>query len=650
MNRGRNLVTNTAAGTLAALLCFSSLLPAQIGAPVSQQRDESSLKRLSLEELVEIQVTSVSRREERASGAAAAIHVITQEDIRRSGVRSIAEALRLANGLDVARTNGNSWSIGARGFAASSPNKMQVLMDGRSVYSPLFAGTFWDVQGTLLEDIERIEVIRGPGGTLWGANAVNGVINIITKPASATQGGLLVAGGGTDDGFGAVRYGGQAGGRGYYRFYTKYDYFGALALRNGSSAEDPLQRGFLGFRSDWTLTEADRLTMQGDIYRGNAARFNQDDVNTHGGNLLGRWSHQFNNGSELQIQTYYDRTSRDIPPIFFEVRNTYDVEMQHHIMAGARQNVVWGLGYRASADDTRRASLLFFEPEDRTLHWFSVFGQDEIMLIPDRLHLVFGSKFETNTYTGLEVQPTVRLAWNQSGRNLFWGAVSRAVRLPTRLDADLRIDAPGSVIIGNPDQKSEELLAYEFGYRYLAAENVTFNLAGYYNQYDHIRSVEAPVNSGEPQVLGNTLQGHTYGGELEAVFQVTRWWQVQAAYGYVQLHLERKPGSRAINEGTSEANDPKNRFSLRSYMNLPHGFELDFWLRHISGRPIPVPATAAPLSGYATFDVRLGWRPVNRLELSIVGQNLPEAQHAEFPAAVQEEIQRGVYGKVTWSF
>jgi len=650
MNRGRNLVTNTAAGTLAALLCFSSLLPAQIGAPVSQQRDESSLKRLSLEELVEIQVTSVSRREERASGAAAAIYVITQEDIRRSGVRSIAEALRLANGLDVARTNGNSWSIGARGFAASSPNKMQVLIDGRSVYSPLFAGTFWDVQGTLLEDIERIEVIRGPGGTLWGANAVNGVINIITKPASATQGGLLVAGGGTDDGFGAVRYGGQAGGRGYYRFYTKYDYFGALALRNGSSAEDPLQRGFLGFRSDWTLTEADRLTMQGDIYRGNAARFNQDDVNTHGGNLLGRWSHQFNNGSELQIQTYYDRTSRDIPPIFFEVRNTYDVEMQHHIMAGARQNVVWGLGYRASADDTRRASLLFFEPEDRTLHWFSVFGQDEIMLIPDRLHLVFGSKFETNTYTGLEVQPTVRLAWNQSGRNLFWGAVSRAVRLPTRLDADLRIDAPGSVIIGNPDQKSEELLAYEFGYRYLAAENVTFNLAGYYNQYDHIRSVEAPVNPGEPQVLGNTLQGHTYGGELEAVFQMTPWWQLHAAYGHVQLHLEGKPGSRAVNEGTSEANDPQNRFSFRSYMNFPRGVELDFWLRHVSGRPNPVPATAAPLSGYATFDVRLGWRPVNNLELSIVGQNLPEAQHAEFPAAVQEEIQRGFYGKVTWIF
>lgn len=650
MNPGRYLVTNTAAGTLTALLCFSSLLPAQTVAPISQRIAESSVKKLSLEELVEIQVTSVSRREERASNAAAAIYVITQEDIRRSGVRSIAEALRLANGLDVARTNGNSWSIGARGFSVSSPNKMQVLIDGRSVYSPLFAGTFWDVQGTMLEDIDRIEVIRGPGGTLWGSNAVNGVINIITKPASATQGGLVVAGGGTDNDFGAVRYGGKAGTRGYYRFYSKYEYFGALALSNGSSAEDPLQRGFLGFRSDWTLPNSDLLTVEGDIYRGNAARLNQDDINTRGGNLLGRWSHRFGNGSDLQIQSYYDRTSRDLPPIFFEVRNTYDVEMQHNIMAGERHNVVWGLGYRASADNTRKASILFFEPEDRTLHWFSAFGQDEITLMPDRLHLVFGSKFEKNSYTGLEVQPTVRLAWNQSARNLLWGAVSRAVRTPTRLDADLLIDAPGILIVGNPNQKSEELIAYEFGYRYVTLENVTFNLSGYYNQYDHIRSTEAPVKPGESQIFGNTLQGHTYGGELEAVVQLRSWWQVRTTYGFLQLHLERKAGSRAISEGTSEVNDPKHRVSLRSSMNLPHRVELDFWLRGVSGRPIPVPATAVPLSGYATFDVRLGWRPVNNLELSIVGQNLPKAQHAEFPAAVQEEIPRGFYGKVTWSF
>jgi iron complex outermembrane receptor protein len=324
--------------------------------------------------------------------------------------------------------------------------------------------------------------------------------------------------------------------------------------------------------------------------------------------------------------------------------------MQHHLVVGEKQNVVWGFGYRASSDDTRKVPLLFFEPEDRTLHWFNFFGQDEITLVPDRLHLVLGSKFERTTYTGLEVQPTVRLAWSQSAQNLLWGAVSRAARTPSRLDADLRIDVPGIFVLGNPNQKSEELIAYELGYRYLVAENLTFSLAGYYNQYDHVRSVETPAIPGEALILGNALQGHTYGGELETVIQVTPWWQVHAGYSHVQLHLERKPGSRAINEGTSEANDPKNRFSLRSYMNFPRGVELDFWLRHVGGRPNPVPVTAATLPGYATFDVRLGWRPVNNLELSIVGQNLPEAQHAESPAAVQEEIQRGFYGKVRWSF
>ncbi|OFV94250.1 MAG: hypothetical protein A3F68_08580 [Acidobacteria bacterium RIFCSPLOWO2_12_FULL_54_10] len=650
MTRKRCRRIKIAKGTVVTLLWFASLLPAQTGAPVSQQSDESSLKRLSLEELTNIEVISVSRREEPVTQAAAAIAVITQEDIRRSGVRTIADALRLANGLDVARSNGNSWSISSRGFDSSSPNKMQVLLDGRILYSPLFAGTFWDVQGTMLEDIERIEVIRGPGATLWGANAVNGVINIITKTANTTQGGLLVAGGGTETAFGGVRYGGKVGDRGYYRIHSKYDYFGALALRDGSTADDPLQRGFLGFRTDWTLANSDRLTVQGDLYRGNAGRFNQEDVNTRGGNVLGRWTRRFDNGSDLQVLTYYDRTSRGIPPTLFEVRNSYDVELQHGLLVGSRQNVVWGLGYRASADDTRRVPILFFEPENRTLHWFSAFAQDEITLLPDRLELTLGSKFETNSYTGLEVQPTVRLAWNQSVRNLLWGAVSRAVRTPTRLDADLRVDAPGILIIGNPDQQSEELIAYEFGYRYLTNENFTVSVSGYYNQYDHIRSIEEAPRPGESQILGNGLQGHTLGGELGSVVQVRSWWQLRASYAYVSLHLERKEGSRAINEGTSEANDPKHRFSFRSNMNLPHRVELDFWLRSISGRPNPVPVTAARLPGYATFDIRLGWRPLNNLELSIVGQNLPEEQHAEFPAAVQEEIQRGVYGKVVWTF
>ncbi|MBI4460193.1 MAG: TonB-dependent receptor [Acidobacteria bacterium] len=580
--------------------------------------------------------------------AAAAISVITQEDIRRSGVRSIAEALRLANGLEVARSNGNTWNISARGFNGSS-NKMQVLFDGRSIYSPLFSGTFWDVQDTLLEDIDRIEVIRGPGATLWGSNAVNGVINIITKKASDTQDGLFVAGTGTEElGFAGIRYGGRVGDRGHYRIYSKFNYTDALVFRDGRSAEDPLRRGFGGFRTDLALSSTDQLTLQGGIYRINSERFRQEDINARGGNLLGNWSHQFNNGSGLQIQTYYDRTSRSIPPTFDEVRNTYDLESQHNIPVGERQQVVWGLGYRASADRTRDFPILRFEPPDRTLHWFSLYAQDEIALVPERLHLIAGSKFERNTYTGWEVQPTVRLAWTTASRQLLWGAVSRAVRIPTRLDTDPIIFTPPLMILGNKDFQSEELVSYEIGYRVLPQERFSFGLAAFYNDYDNIRSQEAPLAPGGPIVLGNTLRGHTYGAELDVLVPILPWWQVRASYSNLQVRLERKPGSRDIAGGKSEANDPKNQFSFRSMMDLPLHLELDFWVRHVSALPNPV-----PLPGYTTFDVHLGWRPLDHLEVSIVGQNLSEESHGEFQSAntaIREEVQRGVYGKITWGF
>ncbi|MBI3935275.1 MAG: TonB-dependent receptor [Acidobacteria bacterium] len=501
----------------------------------------------------------------------------------------------------------------------------------------------------MLEDIDRIEVIRGPGATLWGSNAVNGVINIITKRASDTQGGLLVAGGGTEElAFGGVRYGGSIAGRGYYRIFSKFNYTDALVFSDGRSAEDPLRWGFAGFRADLDLSRRDQLTLQGDYHRGNAERFRQDDINTRGGNLLGRWTRQFSNGSALQIQTYYDRTSRSIPPTFDEVRNTFDIESQHNIPIGERQQVVWGLGYRASADRTRDFPILRFEPPERTLQWFSLYAQDEIALVPERLHLIAGSKFEHNTYTGWEVQPTVRLAWTTASRQLLWGAVSRAVRIPTRLDTDPIISQPPVTLLGNKDFKSEELIAYEIGYRILPQERFSFSLSTFYNDYDNIRSQETPSAPGGPIVLGNTLRGHTYGAELGVLVRVLPWWQVRPSYSYLQVRLERKPGSRDIAGGKSEANDPKNQFQLRSMMDLPRRVELDFWVRHVSALPNPV-----PLPGYTTFDVRLGWRPTDRLELSIVGQNLPEKRHGEFQStnpAIREETQRGFYGKITWGF
>ncbi len=647
MNRWRYPVIRTATGALAALLCLCAVLSAQTGSQASQQKGQSSLKALSLEELGEIEVTSVGRKGEKLYNAAAAVYVITQEEIRRSGVRSIADALRLAPGMQVARFNGNTWAISARGFNASGANKMQVLLDGRSVYSPLFSGVFWDAQDTMLEDIDRIEVIRGPGATLWGANAVNGVINIITKKASDSQGALLVAGGGTEErGFTEFRYGGKAGGRGHYRVYSKYSYLDALALREGASAQDPLQRAFGGFRADLELSAASQLTLQGDIYRGNARRLAQDDINTHGGNLLGRWSHRFKNQSELQIQTYYDRTSRSIPPVFDEVRNTYDIEAQHHVPFGERHDIVWGLGYRASSDRTRREPILFFDPLGRTLQLFSAFAQDEIALAPGRVYLIVGSKFEHNTYTGLEVQPTVRLAWTTSSRQLLWGAVSRAVRTPTRLDTDTVIPGPPVAILGNKKFKSEEVLAYEIGYRFRPSPRISFDLAAFYNDYDRLRSQEAPLRPGEPVLLSNTLQGRTYGAAINGAVQILPWWRVQADYRNLQVRLEPKPGSRDFTGGRSEANDPRNLFAFRSNMDLPRRVELDFWVRHVSALPNPV-----PLPGYITFDVRLGWKPSDRLELSIAGQNLPERSHGEFRStAVPEEVQRGVYGKVAWRF
>jgi iron complex outermembrane recepter protein len=634
-------------GALLALIVASIEAAAQ----VSQLPDEQALKRLSLEELAEIQITSVSRRQERASDAAAAISVITAADIRRTGARSIAEVLRLADGVEVARSGGGSWAISARGFNITFANKMQVFMDGRNVYSPLFAGTFWDAQGTFIEDIERIEVIRGPGAALWGTNAVNGVINIITKPASATPGGLLVAGAGSENNFAGVRYGARIGSRGHFRFYSKYDYTGALAFADGRSANDELQRGFAGFRSEYELSARDQFTVQGDLYRSNGNRASLDDFNGRGGNVTSRWTHQFLNQSELQIQGYYDRSSREIPPSFFEVRNSYDIDAQHHFRSGARHDVVWGLGYRSSADETRKVGTISFDPPERTLHWFNLFGQDEITLITDRLRLVIGSKLERNSYTGVEVQPTVRMAWNQSTASILWAAVSRALRMPTRLDTDLRIAPPVGGLFGNPEQRPEKLLAYELGYRLLGAEGVGVELAGFFNDYDDIRSVELPARVGGPLTNANTLEGHTFGTEMSITVQPQPWWQMRAAYSHLELRLKKQPGSRAINNGQSEANDPEDMFSLRSYIDLPHQLDLNMWLRHVGRLRVPAATATGPVPGYTVFDVRLGWSPVASLELSVVGQNLPGVRHAEFPTdGPQKAVQRGVYGKIAWGF
>jgi len=629
-------------------LCLTFIPTVKSDPPQHAPSGTAVLKNLSLEELSQIEVTSPGKKEANLSNVAAAIYVITQEEIRRSGVRNIPEALRLATGLEVAMFNNGSWPISARGFDNTAANKIQVFMDGRSLYSPLFGGVFWDMQNTVIEDIDRIEVIRGPGATLWGGNAVNAVINIITKSAKDTAGGLAVAGGGAGErGFATLRYGGAIGKRTSYRFYGNYFNRDSLALPNGADAKDPMQMGQGGFRVDATIDDANDLTVQGDLYSGDAGILGRPDVAVHGGNLLARWTHRFQNGSDLQVQTYYDRTSRLVPRQIDEVRNTYDVDVQHHLRAGERHDIVYGLGYRASNDSTTLQPVLFFSPSGAHLALFNIFAQDEIAIYGDRLHLVLGSKFENYTYSGWDAQPSARLIWTPAVRQTLWGAVSRAVRIPTQFDEDLRITGttPFVLIRGDRNFRSEGLVAYEIGYRFLPRPQLSFDISTYYNHYDHLRSEETPP-TGIPIVLANNLRGHTYGAEITARYQVQPWWRLTAGYSNLQKSLSFRPGSTDRTGGLQEGFDPRNQFSLRSNMDLPHKTELDFWVRHVSALQL---SPAPPVPAYTVFDVRAGWRPVDNLEIALTGRNLPDKRHLEFGPA-GELVRRAVYVTTTWRF
>jgi iron complex outermembrane receptor protein len=513
------------------------------GAAAAPGRVESGgdLTELSLEDLMSIEIISVSKKAEKLGDSAAAIYVITNEDLRRSGATSIAEALRMVPGLDVAQISANRWAISSRGFSSEFANKLLVLMDGRSVYTPLFSGVFWDVQDTLLADVDRIEVIRGPGATLWGANAVNGVINIITKSASETQGGLLTGGMGTHErGFGSFRWGGGIGDSADYRVYGKYFDRKHFDDSDGDNAHDEWDLGRGGFRLDWKATDDDLITFQGDYYRGDVGeRHNivtslvpplqptfDDDGDVEGWNVLGRWTRSFSEESEGSLQAYFDRTERDIG-FASEVRDTVDLDFQHRFPLGRRHDIVWGVGYRSSRDRTDGSVSLRFDPDDRRDDLYQGFVQDEIQLIEDRLRLTLGSKFEHNDYTGFEYQPSGRLLWKPSNQHTLWTAVSRAVRTPSRADDDVIINQEAmsqtfadtfAVVVptgfpppfdtttvqvpvtlpfssavqlrGDRDFKSERLMAFEAGYRFTPEPRFSLDAALFFNEYSDLRSTE----------------------------------------------------------------------------------------------------------------------------------------------------------------
>jgi iron complex outermembrane receptor protein len=616
----------------------------------AQQPDSAAraLKQLSIEQLMNLEVTSVSKRPERLAQTASAIQVITQDDIRRSGASSLPEALRLASNLQVAQVDSRQWAISARGFNSTTANKLLVLIDGRTIYTPLFSGVFWDAQHVPLADIDRIEVISGPGATLWGANAVNGVINVITKDAKDTPGLLLSGGGGTElRGFGTTRYGGSLGSTVRYRVYgTGFDR-DPTVLPSGQDATDDWHLGQGGFRADWDASTVSHVTLQGDLYDGRIGQATAGDIDVNGGNVVAKWSRTISDASALTAQLYYDRTHRNIPGTFGEDLDVYDLDLQHQTRLGARHDLVWGLGYRLINDRIANTAGLAFLPAHVARQWFTGFVQDEIALVPDQLHLALGTKIEHNDYTGFEIQPSGRVNWTLSPAATLWAAVSRAVRTPSRIDRELFVPGqPPYFLAGGPGFHSEREMAYELGYRHQQG-SLALSLATFYSRYHGLRSLEQ-VNPPAPApiVIGNGQDGESYGAELTAAYVLTSGWRVWAGYTELRVHIWPNPGSTDTSRGLTESQAPDRQFFVHSSIDLPARLKLDAGLRaigRIARRQVPA---------YEELNAKLTWRPAPKLDLSIVGQNLLNPRHLEFgaPGPTRREIERGVYGMVEWRF
>ena len=602
------------------------------------------LQRMSLDELMNINVTSVSKKSEPLSKAAAAVYVITNEDIRRSGATSIPEALRLAPNLQVARVSANSYAITARGFNSTTANKLLVMIDGRSVYTPLFSGVFWDVQDVMLEDVDRIEVISGPGGTLWGSNAVNGIINVIMRKSSDTQGGRVAVGGGNAEHGGAVRYGARVNDDTTFRVYGKGFERTNTTRSRGESARDAWDKAQGGFRVDGGKPSS-KITFQGDVYSGTEDQLAADDIGLQGGNLLGRWDKTLDNGSTIQLQTYYDRTTRNQPRSFEEKLDTYDISMQYGFDWGEDQQFVWGGGYRYSRDDVTNSVGLAFLPPQRNLGLANIYIQDTIKL-SDSLDLTLGGKLEHNSYTGLEVLWNTRLAWELSDQDLLWSSISRAVRTPSRLDKELF--APGKapfILLGGPGFESETLIAYEIGYRAQPSPRITYSVSTYYNDYDKLRSLEPTGAGAFPVVIANKMGGSAFGVETWGSVRALDWWTLKLGFNVMNENLKMDADSRD-SAGTSGAgNDPHYQVSLQSMMNLPHDVDVDFGVRSIGSLPKP------DVSEYTALDVRLGWHATEDVEISLAGFNLLDNRHPEFGSfPTRSEIGRSVYLKLQWDF
>ena len=653
--------------------------------PCGAQDDAASrrLTELTLEELGEIRVTSVSKQPDEAWRTPVAIHVITADDIRRSGATNLPDVLRLAPGVAVARIDSDHWAIGIRGFGDQFSKSLLVLIDGRSLYTPLFAGIYWAANDVMLEDVERIEVIRGPGGTIWGGNAVSGLINIITKRTADTQGALATVGAGSvDRGIAAVRYGSRSGAALNYRVYAKAFSRDPLSHPDGADY-DAWWMGQSGFRADWTPRAGDTFTFQGDASGGrhgqqvSVGQFSppanvtlSTPANVSGGNLNLTWRRQLKAGNELRVQAYYDRTAWQAPH-FSETRNTVDLDLVHGFALGRRQRLSWGAGAHWSPGDFEQTvPSLDFSPRSEANHYYSAFGQDEIQLLPQRLTLTAGTKFEHNSYTGLELQPNARLMWTAGERHALWTAVSGAVRTPSRIERGIRLSSfnsmltlPSGVAVpvfleidGSSAFTSEQLVGYEAGYRTLAVPRLYMDLTEFHHDWDDLASfgrgaTTVDMAPAPPHVVVhlpyvNGVEGNVNGFEIAPDWRPAPWAQITGSYSFLSLDLRQKPVSVDPNGiARYEGSSPRHQGRIAAHVALPRSTEFDVTYRAVSA----LPAQQAP--GYGTADLRLSWMARPGLELALDGRNLFAPDHVEFlhtppPAA---GVPRSVFASVTWS-
>jgi iron complex outermembrane receptor protein len=653
----------------------------------------ADLADLGIEELLNVEITSVTKKQTPLMATPAAVAVLTGDDVRRLGVTSIPEALRAVPGMQVARINANSWAITARGFNNQFANKLLVMVDGRTVYTPTFAGVYWDVQDMVLQDLERIEIIRGPGATLWGANAVNGVINILSKSAKDTQGGLVSADYGTEDRPSvSARYGGQLATNLFYRVYVKYFNREGFEDAAGQSMGDDWNMTQGGFRLDWEATPADTFTLQGDYYDGEtgetvaktaALPVTAVDLDVEcpkrGGNVLGRWTHRFSEESEFRLQTYYDHYTRKhaygggalvAGPDFLtadgarETRDTWDLDLQQRFQPLPRNDVVIGAAVRCSKDDSEsQGGETVFDPASARETLCSAFVQDDITVLPEVLHLTLGTKLEHNDVTGVEVEPSAKLLWTPTARQSVWASVSRSVRTPSRLERDARVNLtsgqlPGGTpfqipYFGDSNLESEEQLAYEIGYRIEPTRRLSFDVACFYNDYEYIYPAQQPSQVEltpvphlllQPYLASNGLEVHTYGTELLVQWLATDCWRLAASYSYLGI---AGPGAYLLNA------DPEHQFQLRSTLELGAGWEAHAAVYYVDHITTASAVTSTAIPAYVRLDLGVTWRVNQHVDLSLWGQNLLEDSHTEFAGYKTTrvaEVPRTFYGAFTWRF